>query len=156
MKQADHCLKQGNTSPESGQESHKTLVNQRKTAPMALRDQEAAGSNPVTPMRKTAKSLRFGGLLIFRFSGLTTGGTIDRSTFGETVFLFCSVPEFRGPGGRRRRGFSMSSAGEILPAEMDLSAMLYAKRFFPSRFTTWGRLVSFPALWPAALHPTVC
>ena len=133
-----------------------TLVNKQKKTCPALRDQEAAGSNPVTPMRKPAKSLRFGGFSFFAFGGLTTCRTIDRSTFGETIFLFCSVPEFRGAGGRRRRGFSLSSAGEILPAEMDLSAMLSAKRFFPSRFTTWGRLVSFPALRPAALHPTVC
>ena len=95
------------------------LVNKQKMTSQALRDQEAAGSNPVTPMRKTAKTLSFGGLLIFAFSGLTTCRTIDRSTFGETIFLFCSVPEFRGAGGRRRRGFSLSSAGENLPAERD-------------------------------------
>jgi len=55
---------------------------------MALRDQEAAGSNPVTPMRKTAKSLRFGGLLIFAFWGLTTWSTIDRRDFGIRFFWF--------------------------------------------------------------------
>ena len=76
-----------------------TLVNKQKTARPALRDQEAAGSNPVTPMRKTAKTLSFGGLLIIAFSGLTTGSTIDRPAFGETVFLFCSV---RLPSVRRR------------------------------------------------------
>ena len=53
-----------------------------------VRDQEAAGSNPVTPMRKTAKSLRFGGLLIFAFSGLTTGSTINRQDFGIRFFWF--------------------------------------------------------------------
>ena len=58
---------------------------------MALRDQEAAGSNPVTPMRKPAKSLRFGGFSFFAFSGLTTGFTIDRAEVGETVFLVCSA-----------------------------------------------------------------
>ena len=103
------------TPSESERKCPGTLENKQKTARPALRDQEAAGSNPVTPMRKPAKSLRFGGLLIFAFSGLTTCRTIDRSTFGETIFLFCSVPEFRGAGGRRRRGFSLSSAGENLP-----------------------------------------
>ena len=104
MKQADHCLKQRNTSPESGRESLKTLVNKQKMASMALRDQEAAGSNPVTPMRKTAKSLRFGGLLFFAFSGLTTGRIIDRPAFGETVFLFCSALFIRGFGGKEGTG----------------------------------------------------
>ena len=74
------------TSPESGWESLKTLVNKQKMAPMALRDQEAAGSNPVTPMRKTAKTLSFGGLLIFAFGGLTTWSTIDRRDFGIRFF----------------------------------------------------------------------
>ena len=78
---------------ESERKCPKTLVNKQKTTSLALRDQEAAGSNPVTPMRKTAKTLGFSGLLIFGFSGLTTGRTIDRSTFGETVFLFCSAPD---------------------------------------------------------------
>ena len=109
MKRTDDCLKQGNNSPKSGRESLKTLVNQRKTAPMALRDQEAAGSNPVTPMRKPAKTLSFGGLLIFAFSSLTTGFTINRSTFGETVFLFCSALDLNG-----RMGSAQSLPGEAL------------------------------------------
>ena len=52
---------------ESGLKCPETLVNKQKTARPGLRDQEAAGSNPVTPMRKTAKTLSFGGLLIFAF-----------------------------------------------------------------------------------------
>ena len=59
-----------------------------------VRDQEAAGSNPVTPMRKPANSLRFGGFSFFAFSGLTTGRTIDRAGVGETVFLVCSGLDF--------------------------------------------------------------
>ena len=46
-----------------------TLVNKQKTTSQALRDQEAAGSNPVTPMlQKPLKSLRFQG---FSFSPIT-------------------------------------------------------------------------------------
>ena len=65
-----------------------TLVNKQKKTCPALRDQEAAGSNPVTPMRKTAKTLSFGGLLIFAFWRLTTGDTIDRRDFGIRFFWF--------------------------------------------------------------------
>ena len=57
-------------------------------ASMALRDQEAAGSNPVTPMRKPAKSLTFGGFSFCAFGGLTTGHTIDRRNFGIRFFWF--------------------------------------------------------------------
>ena len=93
------------TPSESELKCPETLVNKQKTARLALRDQEAAGSNPVTPMGKTAKTLSFGGLLIFAFSGLTTGSTIDRSTFGETVFLFCSALGFTSERSSRT-GFS--------------------------------------------------
>ena len=56
------------TPSESEPKCPETLVNQRKTAPMALRNQEAAGSNPVTPMlQKPLKSLRFQGFLFFAF-----------------------------------------------------------------------------------------
>ena len=79
-----HCLKQGYNSPESGQKSHKTLINQRKTAPMALRDQEAAGSNPVTPMsQKPLKSLRFRGFSLFASLETCGGMTAGSVTVGE-------------------------------------------------------------------------
>ena len=98
---------------------------------MALRDQEAAGSNPVTPMRKTAKTLSFGGLLIFAFSGLTTERTIDRAEVGETVFLVCSALVFYVEDGIGAafvlRGFSLSSAREIfrLRAEFSETVSIY-------------------------------
>ena len=109
---------------ESEPKCPETLVNKQKTTSPGLRDQEAAGSNPVTPMRKPSKSLRFGGFSFFAFSGLTTGFTIDRAGFGETVFLVCSAPDFlrggRGGGAEAlRHGFSLSSAGENLPIVRD-------------------------------------
>ena len=54
------------TPSESEPKCPETLVNKQKMTSQALRDQEAAGSNPVTPMlQKPLKSLRFRGFSLF-------------------------------------------------------------------------------------------
>ena len=109
------------TPSDSDPKCPETLVNKQKTARLALRDQEAAGSNPVTPMRKTAKSLRFGGLLIFAFSGLTTGSTINRQDFGIRFFRFVL---FRNSVGRADGGDgAFLSVGKQVPAALPASIM---------------------------------
>ena len=66
-----------------------TLVNKQKTARPALRDQEAAGSNPVTPMlRKPLRSLRFQGFLFFRVPRLCVRKPNKNPTRPENRRLF--------------------------------------------------------------------
>ena len=47
---------------------------------------------------------------------VTTGGTIDGREFSETLFPVCLAPDLFGLESLGRRGFSLFSAGEVLPS----------------------------------------
>ena len=81
-----------------------TLVNKQKKTCPALRDQEAAGSNPVTPMsQKPLKSLRFRGFSLF--SVLETCAVFPhklsqlRQSGGKIPFIHPSFPLLQLVGG---------------------------------------------------------
>jgi hypothetical protein len=104
-----------------------SLTDQQLEGSGRLWDVEAASSSLATPTainrRKSLKSLRFRGLSLFGIFGFaerqTTGGAIDRRGFSETLFPVCLAPDLSGSESLVWEGFSLFSAGEVLPAERD-------------------------------------